>query len=168
MNAPNLPITLTAAAADAQRRALVDCALRAALRVLPIFEATLPGDTRHRAALAAVEAWLAGGPYPTLGLFGTVETAAQDAMDGSGPGPRSWAHIAICATLQASYSAADAHDDSCVERVCRALDHACKAAPHRGAEFAMQRADFEDAARKWLSPFASFGVTLPIAQLPLT
>lgn len=162
-----LPIALTAAAADAQRRALVDCALRAALRVLPIFDAALPGDTRHRAALAAVQAWLVGGPRPAIGLFDTVETAALDAMDGSGSCPRSWAHIAIRATLQASYSAADAHNDSCVERVCRALTYAQKAAPDRGGEAAAQRSDLEVAARKWLAPFVSFGVEVPAAPLPL-
>ena len=111
-----------------EARIAVEVARRAAMRVLPIFEAAHPGDTRPRAALDLVRRWLSGEDVAAELYFAAYASAnaARDAdADEAFFAASSAAHAAAAAS---SASAASAH---------AAVTSAADAASER----AQQRAD---------------------------
>lgn len=68
--------TTSHALADEElHRVWVTIAMEEAERVLPIFEAAVPGDDRPREAVEATRSWLAGGPRPAAAAAAANATA---------------------------------------------------------------------------------------------
>ena len=141
---------------EAGRQLAVGVALRAARRVLPIFEAKYPNDPRPRVALGLVRAWLADPTNVSDGELRAAAYAAYAAADAATyaadaayAAARAAAAAAAYAAADAAYAADDAADaaaDAAAYAAARAAaaDAAAYAAADAAAERAQQRVDFLD------------------------
>ena len=121
---------------EARKHLATGVALRAARRVLPIFEAKYPDDPRPRVALELAEKWLAD---PTSVSKEELRAAAAATYAATYAAAR--AAYAAAYAADAAYAAADAAHAAAAADAARAAVYAAAAA---AAERAQQRVDFLD------------------------